>query len=116
VSTPLSHTINLSQIQTARICRTLRLYSLVSTSFTCRFVVVWYSESHLVGIVFKESGFSIYLLKDAFPQENIQIVRTNVVPSFASDIGNNRRHRYSTYLPSIRIDISFRDISTVIRE
>jgi len=79
-------------------------------------VVVSYTESHLVGIVFKESGFSIYLLKEAFPQENIQIAGTNIVPSFASDIGNNRQRRYSTYLPSIRIDISFRDISTVIRE
>jgi len=53
---------------------------------------------------------------EAFPQENIQIVRRNIVPSFASDIGNNRRRRHSTYLPSIRIDISFRDILTVIRE
>lgn len=79
-------------------------------------MVVSYTESHLGGIVFRESGFSIYLLKEAFPQENMKIVCTNHVPSFASDIGYNSRRRYSTYLPSIRIDISFRDISTDIRE
>jgi hypothetical protein len=72
--TRLSYIINLSQIQTARVCMTLDFIRLSQQALLADSRWSGIYKSHLVRI-FKERGYSINLLKKMFPEGNIKTVQ-----------------------------------------